>query len=153
MISMLIARETLETDEILLKVLETEAEVETTTTTTMSGETIEIIENTETIEVQEETIEDMEAETVKITEEDLDPILMILTGRAALTTVVKIDLVKTAVTETGEDHTMATKASLTILKRTTTIETTKEKDQNLIDEILSYIVLFVINKLKGLKII
>lgn len=157
MISTLIEKEILETtDETHLIVQETEVEVETTITTPIAtiGEIIEIIENTETIEAPEETIEDMEVETVK-REEDLDPILMIQTGQVALITAVKIDPVKTELTEIEEGHTMATKASLTTLKRTTTTTetTTREKDQNPIDEILSYNVLFVINELKGLKII
>jgi hypothetical protein len=137
-------------EEIHLTAPETEVETTTTTTTatTTTEETIVIIENTETIEVvpQEETTTIDMAVKEKI-EEDIDQILMILMGQAALIIEVKIEESKT-VKEIGEVLIMEIRASLIIHKMTKEI---KERDQSQIDE-MSYNVLFVINQLKGLKI-
>jgi hypothetical protein len=136
-------------EEIHLIAPETEVETTTTTTaTTTTEETIVIIENTETIEVvpQEETTTIDMAVKEKI-EEDIDQILMILMGQAALIIEVKIEESKT-VKEIGEVLIMEIRASLIIHKMTKEI---KERDQSQIDE-MSYNVLFVINQLKGLKI-
>jgi hypothetical protein len=136
-------------EEIHLTAPEMEVETTTTTTaTTTTEETIVIIENTETIEVvpQEETTTIDMAVKEKI-EEDIDQILMILMGQAALIIEVKIEESKT-VKEIGEVLIMEIRASLIIHKMTKEI---KERDQSQIDE-MSYNVLFVINQLKGLKI-
>ena len=98
-------------------------------------ETIVTIESTETIEVvlQEETTIDTVV-TEKKPEEDIDLTRMIQMGQAAHTTEVKIEESRTA-TVIEEDHTTATKASLSTIRNK--IET-REKDQSLIDELIMF---------------
>lgn len=123
-----------ETENETLVIIE-ETHLTAPETAAETEETIVTIESTETIEVvlQEETTIDTVV-TEKKPEEDIDLTRMIQMGQAAHTTEVKIEESRTA-TVIEEDHTTATKASLSTIRNK--IET-REKDQSLIDELIMF---------------